>query len=563
MQTVQGKARKLKQVRASPVRREPPMPQSERTWTRMQIMATAFTVAVVSACLYLPTLRHPFISFDDPDYVTENAHVRKGLNWETVRWAWTSLEHANWHPITWIAHAADVQTFGLTPAGHHLTSLILHAANAGLLFLFFAKVTRSPHCSFVVAALFAVHPFNVESVAWVAERKSLLSAFWSMLTLLAYAGYVNKPGLKRLAVVSGFFFLALASKPMAITLPFLLLVLDRWPFERVSSWKQLLTTKNLWVEKGLLIALSVGSGIVTVVAQHRAHSISSLTAVPLPLRFENAIISCAWYAWKLVWPSGLAILYPWPLHPPPILEIGAAAIFLIITTTLVWNERERRPHLMTGWLWFLGTLVPVIGILQVGPQARADRYDYIPMIGLLVAAVWSMAQVAERWPRLRVAVVIAVASVLTASSLKQIGYWRSDYDLWSHALRVTTDNYIASDKVGLALQTEGRYEEALSYFEQSLGINSTDPLANFNVGANLQLRGRVRDALPLYQVTANQDTDPILRAQAFENLGAAYWQLGDLQAARENYLKALHYDPQQKRIYGALRELQVGLPAHQ
>lgn len=558
-----GQSVELKKGRTSPASRNSRAPRSAQVWSRNQIAVAALTTALVSGCLYLPILRHPFINFDDPDYVTENAHVRQGLNRATVGWAWTSLERANWHPVTWISHAADVQLFGMAPSGHHLSSLILHMANAALLFLFLVKATRSPSSSFVVAILFAVHPLNVESVAWVAERKSLLSAFWSMLALLAYAGYVTKPGLKRLVVVTGLFFLALASKPIAITLPFSLLLLDRWPFERVSSWKGLLRKKNLWIEKSFLFVLSTGSGIVTVVAQHRAHSISSLTAVSLPLRFENAVISFAWYGWKLIWPLGLSILYPWPLRPPSPFEVGTAVVFLIGMTTLFWKERERRPYLVMGWLWFLGTLVPVIGILQVGPQARADRYSYISMIGLLVAGVGSLAHVGVGWPRLRSAVVIAVALVLSAFTLRQIGYWRSNYDLWSHTLRVTTSNYIASDKVGLALQEQGRYEEALPYFERSLVINPADPLANFNIGASMQSRGRLRDALPLYWVTVSQDTDPILRSQAFENLGSAYWQLGDLQAARQNYLNALQYDPERTRIYAALRELQTLLPPDQ
>ena len=520
--------------------------------------AAVLAVALVSGCLYLPILRHPFISFDDREYVTENARIQSGLTWGTFVWAWTSLEHANWHPITWISHAADAQLFGMAPEGHHLTSLLFHAANAALLFLFLAMATRSPGCSLAVALLFAVHPLNVESVAWVAERKNLLSAFWSLIALLTYVGYVRSRNWKWLAATVGLFLMALASKPMAITLPCLLLVIDRWPLQRVSSWQGLLERK-LWIEKSALFALSLASATVTIIAQHRSNSMASLAAISLPLRFENAIISYGFYAWKLIWPFRLAFLYPWSLHPVPIGDFAGAALFVIGITILAWKQRERRPCWMAGWLWFLGSLVPVIGIVQVGSQARADRYSYIPMVGLLVAAVWSATEIGQRarWRALaQPAVVIVITVFLAQVSRRQIDFWRSNYDLWLHTFQVTPDNYLAADKVGVALQAEGQYAEALPYFEQALRINAVDPLANFNIGTSLQLRGKVQDAIALYQVTANQNTDPILRAEAFENMGTAYRQLGNLQAARESYWKALQYDPQRTRIYAALRDME-------
>jgi protein O-mannosyl-transferase len=449
--------------------------------------------------------------------------------------------------------------FGMAATGHHLTSLLLHSANAALLFLFLVAATRCPGCSLAVALLFAVHPLNVESVAWVAERKNLLSAFWSLLALLAYVGYSRSGNGKLLAGTAGLFLIALASKPMAITLPLLLLVLDRWPLRRVNAWCELFLNRKLWTEKMLLFALCLVSAVITIIAQHRSASIVSLTMVSMPLRLENAIVSYRFYAWKLIWPSGLAFLYPWPLHALPIGEVTGAALFVIIATVVVWKLRERRPWLMAGWLWFLGTLVPVIGIVQVGSQSRADRYSYIPMIGLLVAAIWSAAEITQRAPlrsKLQPAVVILITAILAVVSLRQIEYWRSDYELWLHAWQVTTDNYLAADKVGMALQSKGRYQEALPYFRQALLINAADPLANFNVGPGLHSRGRLQDALPFYQVAARQDTDPLLRADAFENMGAAYRQLGNLTSARESYLRALQYDPQRTRIYDALREIE-------
>ncbi|MGB8065418.1 MAG: tetratricopeptide repeat protein [Candidatus Sulfotelmatobacter sp.] len=517
-------------------------------------------VALVAGCLYLPIVHHPFIGFDDPDYITENSHVKEGLTWRTILWAWTSLEHGNWHPATWISHAADVQVFGLDPAGHHLTSLLLHSANAALLFLVLAVSTRRPGCSLSVALFFAVHPLNVESVAWVAERKSLLSAFWSLLALLTYIRYVRSTKLTWLAATTGLFFIALASKPMAITLPFLLVVLDRWPLERVNAWQELFTLRKLWTEKIVLFALSVFSAVITIIAQHRSGAITSITQVSLASRLVNAIISDGFYAWKLIWPFKLAFLYPWPQHGPPLVELAGALLFLFGATVLAWNQRQSRPWLMVGWFWFLGTLVPVIGIVQVGSQSRADRYAYIPMIGLLVAGVWSGAEAmrVSSTARLRLAsvTVLAIAVFLAAATRTQINVWRSEHELWLHAWQVTADNYLAADKVGMALQKQGRYQDALLYFRQALQINSADPLANFNIGADLHLQGKVLEAVRHYQLTAGQDTSAALRADAFENMGVAYLQLGDLQVARESYLKALQYDPGRTRIYAALQEIE-------
>lgn len=515
----------------------------------------ALAVAIVGALLYLPILQHPFISFDDREYVTENPAIKAGLTWHSFAWAWTSLDHANWHPVTWISHAIDVQLFGMSPAGHHLTSLLIHAANVGLLFLFLNVATRSAGNSLAVAAIFAVHPLNVESVAWVAERKNLLCTFCSLLTLLAYLRYVRRPSRAGSAAVAGLFFLALASKPMAVTLPFLLLGLDRWPLERVASWRQLLTNKSVWIEKIPLFALSIASCVVTVIAQQRSNSIAPF---PVQLRLENVVISYAFYLRKLVWPSGLAFLYPWPAHSQGAWELIGPVTLLVAITVFAWRERERRPYLLAGWLWFLGTLVPVIGIVQVGSQARADRYAYMPMLGILIITIWLGAELVGSRPKrfqLGIALTVVIALVLGIWTRRQIGYWRSNYDLWLHAFQVTPDNYLAADKVGIALQDQGRYEEAMPYFDAAWRINSADPLANFDIGANLHLHGKLPEALKFYRITAGQQTDPILRAEAFENMGTAYRQMGELQKARESYLQALQFDPQRTRIYAVLQEM--------
>lgn len=451
----------------------------------------------------------------------------------------------------------DVQVFGMNPAGHHLTSLLLHGLNAALLFLFLATATRSPGASLAVAGVFAVHPLNVESVAWVAERKNLLCAFWFLTLLLAYFGYAHKPNRSKLFALSVLFAFSLASKPMAITAPFLLLLLDRWPLQRVTRWSDLLRNKTLWAEKIPLFMLAAGSGVVTIVAQHRSDSISSLEVFPLGIRLGNALISCGFYGLRLLWPSHLAILYPWPreLH---VTQLALAAAFLCLISGMVWRQREHRPYLLVGWLWFLGSLVPVIGIVQVGSQAHADRYAYVPMIGLLVAGVWTLAEFVQRKPtrvKWAQAGALAVVGIFAVVSRKQIMYWSSDHDLWLHAFQVTTGNYLAANKVGVALQNEGKYDEALFYFERAFHINPADPLANFNIGVHYHLNGDFETAIRFYEVTANQNTTPKLRAEAFENMGTAYRQLGDDRRARESYLNALEWDPTRNRIYAALREM--------
>jgi tetratricopeptide (TPR) repeat protein len=507
--------------------------------------------------VYLPVVRHPFISFDDPEYVTENPHVKEGLTWDSFKWAWSSLEHANWHPLTWISHAADVQLFGMAPAGHHLVSLSLHAVNAGLLFLFLAAATQLPGRSFLVSLLFALHPLNVEAVAWVAERKSLLSEFWSLLALVAYTHYARSPEQRKqwFAVTIGLVLLALASKPMAITLPCLFLLLDRWPFERVASWGELFRKRKLWLEKIPLFVLSAGSAIITIVAQQRAHSFSSIAVLSLPLRLENAILSYDAYLLSLVLPTRLSFFYPWPLHPIPAWEILGEFLILVCITALAWRVRLRHAYFLTGWLWFLGTLVPVVGILQVGSQARADRYTYLPMIGFWIAVVWLTAEIVGRGRPYFVGLSLVLSVTFAVVTRGQLDYWRSDYDLWLHAFYVTTDNHLAADKVGVALQKDGRYEDAFSFFNQALRIDGSDPLANFNIGVEHHLRGEMQRAIQFYEVTANQNTDPKLRADAFENMASVYTSLGNLPAARDDYLKTLQFDPQRTRVYAKLRAL--------
>ena len=507
--------------------------------------------------LYSPAGSHPFVNYDDPEYVLRNAHVRDGLTWETLTWALTSTEQANWHPLTWISHALDCQLFGLDASGHHWTSVIIHAMNTVLLFLLLQRATGMLGRSFSVAALFAWHPLNVESVAWVSERKTVLCMLFFLLTIGAYGYYALRPNLKRYALVVVLFLLGLAAKPMVVTLPCILLLLDYWPLRRIEGWSApgfcpaQKKFSQLVLEKIPLLAMSCGSAAITVIAQRG--NLAPTATFPLSLRLENAAYSYWRYLAKAFWPTHLSLYYP---HPGPSLSmwvcIGAGGL-LVAVSAIAWKQVSQRPYLIVGWLWFLITLVPVLGIVQVGAQAMADRYAYIPLIGIFVAVIWSVP--------LRVSTAVqgtVMAAVLIALSMvtdRQIAYWKSDYDIWSHALDVTADNLVAEDKLGVALQELGRQSEAITHFANAVRIDPLDPLGNFSLGADLHFHGRLREAIPHYQVTIEQGSDARLQADAYQNLATAYLQLGDRDHARENFLSALQANPSLLTVFAGLGEL--------
>ncbi len=382
------------------------VPTANAQNTRRALHLSPFWLCVLlgamTLSLYSKVIGHPFVNYDDSAYVTENQQVRAGVSWHTIAWAFTATEQSNWHPLTWISHAIDCQLYGMSAGGHHFTSVLLHSLNAVLVFLVLAKGSGSPMRSALVAALLALHPLNVESVAWIAERKNVLSMFFFLLALGAYGWYVRRPDWKRYAAVAVLFAFALASKPMVITLPCVLLLLDYWPLGRVQGWVKPTTSfpvpqaslARLVAEKLPLLALSVASAVLTVVAQQSARV--AIGHLPLQLRVENAFYSYAMYVMKVFWPVNLAVLYPHPLDKLTFAQVALSALLLIVASALVWRERFTRPYLVTGWLWFLGTLVPVIGIVQVGAQGMADRYAYLPAIGLFLMLVWTIADWADQ-----------------------------------------------------------------------------------------------------------------------------------------------------------------------
>jgi tetratricopeptide (TPR) repeat protein len=539
------------------------------------VVAGCLFLAIETFAVYSSALRHPFVNYDDQDYVTENTHVRAGLTAKTIAWAFTSTEADNWHPLTWLSHMLDCHLYGLNPSGHHLTNILLHLLNVILLFLILARATGAMGRSLLVAALFAVHPLNVESVAWVAERKNVLSTLFFLLTLGAYGWYAVKPNVKRYLGVAVLFLLGLASKPMVITLPFVLLLLDFWPLERIQDRgerKSLMprSRKNrksrsedsvsemklsvrpapffqLVLEKLPLLAFCAASAAITIIAQ-RSAGIRSFQRFSFGVRLENAIYAYASYLWKAFWPTQLAAYYPHPGNTLDAWRLCPAALFLVAVSGLVWTQRRTRPYLVTGWLWYLGTLVPVIGLLQVGDQAMADRYAYIPLIGIFVMVVFGTADWANSkavsFP-MRAATAIAVLAGLSFLTWRQLAYWRSDYDLWSHTLQVTKENHVAEESISKALLREGRAEEAVPGLQRASSRSPEDPTKHANLGAALAQCGRLQDAIAEYQAAIPLTPDLRLQTRFYESLATLYDVLGDYSKVRESYRQALQIAPQQ------------------
>lgn len=502
-------------------------------------------LSALALALYNPANRHPFVNYDDDRYITENPHIRQGLTANTVEWALTSTEQANWHPLTWMSHALDVSLFGLNPAGHHFTSVLLHAINVVLLFLLLTGATGRAGPSFFVAALFAVHPINVESVAWVAERKNVLCTLFFFLTLYCYGWYVQKPNWKRYLAVLGLFVAGLASKPMVITLPFVLMLVDYWPLQRFRSPKPP-PVSRLVFEKIPLLALSVASAIITVQAQHSGGSVRTIEEFSLPVRVGNALHAYVMYLWNFLWPLRLAPLYPHPGNSLAISRIVLSALILLIITVGSWKFRNRG-YLIVGWLFFLGTLVPVIGLVQVGEAAMADRYAYIPLIGIFVMIAFGVADLA-RGRALLYWAAAAAGVLLTGFALtthRQISYWQSSYDLWTHTLAVTENNFVAEDNLGGALILQNKEEEAYPHFAAAARINSRDPMSHSNLGTYYQNHGQMQQAMEQYEAAVSLTSDPGLLALTYANLGAVRVVLGDPQKAYDNFQQSLQYNPAQ------------------
>ena len=515
-------------------------------------LVLSLLLAVLILAIYNQATHFPFANFDDDRYVTDNPRVQVGLTWETVKWSLTSNAVANWHPLTWMSHALDCQWFGLNPAGHHLTSIVLHTLNALLLFLLLWRGTRRLGLSFLVAAVFALHPVNVESVVWISERKNVLSTFFFLLTLGAYGWYVRKPGWKRYLAVAGLFVCGLAAKPMVITLPFVLLLLDYWPLGRIPSPSQAgeATARQnsvgmLLVEKLPLLALSAASALITMRVQGAGGALAP--TFPLFIRVKNAFYCVLLYCWKAIWPARLAPLYPHPGYSLATWKVATAALFLVAVSALAVKFRCQR-YLAVGWLWFVGTLIPVIGIVQAGNQGMADRYAYIPLIGVFVMIVWSAADAVERAKLPLACKIVPAALVLTSLvvvAYRQTGYWQSDLDLWGHTLAVTKNNFVAEDQFGGALVQLGRTDEAYLHFVRAARLAPADPVSHTNIGFYLYQHGRAAEAVPYFKLAVTLTTDARVLATAYANLGSAYFDLGKYSEAETSFDKSIRLNPNQ------------------
>lgn len=542
---------------------EPALNESFRAPQNHTLLFSLLLVASVLLC-YGPAAHNGFLNYDDNTYITNNPHVRAGLTRATVKWAFTTYDAANYHPLTWLSHALDRQLFGLNAAAHHEVSVLLHAANAVLLFLLLLHATGFAWRSLFVAALFALHPINVESVAWAAERKNVLSMLFFLFAIHAYVWYTRRPRADRYALIVLFFMLALLSKPQVITFPFLLFLLDYWPLRRIGATQTApdlaggvstspLPSKRsvswLVIEKIPFIILAAASAFITMKAQKAGGAIQTLTLYSPLLRCETAIVTYVRYLGKAAWPNNLVALYPHPTKLYPAWQVAASIALMTLVTVLVVIGRRRR-YLAVGWFWFLGSLVPMIGLVQVGSQAMADRYAYIPFIGLFVMITWLAAdwsadfRPAHNSSQWWLAVpAIACLLALGALTYHQVSYWHDTQSFWERTIALTENNYVAHDSLGDYLAEHDRMEEAAAHFRAALAIRPDDLPANLNLGTYEHSHGDLRAAIERYQVVAFYASDPGLRANAYGNLGSAYRSLGDMARAKQCFEESINVQP--------------------
>lgn len=504
---------------------------------------------------YLQTMQHDFINYDDGGYVWQNPRVHQGLTWSNFTWAWTTMTVAYWHPLTWLSHMLDCQLFGLQPGWHHLTSVLLHGANTVLVFVSLRAMTGMTWRSALVAALFAVHPLHVESVAWIAERKDVLSTFFGLLAIRAYVYYTRNPSVRRFGWVICFFALSLLSKPMLVTLPLLLLLLDVWPLQRIwigspeenrashrpgSSIKNS-TISSLLIEKLPLLAMSAATSAVTYKAQHILGTVATINFLPLSQRLANAIVAYVSYLAKAFWPVDLAVIYPLQIKISVAQTVLAFAIMVGVTAGALALSRKR-PWLAVGWFWFLGTLVPVIGLVQVGDQSMADRYTYVPLIGVFIMLAWSLpaSAFALNIGRVTATAATLVLAVLTTLTVIHVRVWKNTRTLFEHALKVTENNFTAHNILASALGEEGDLTGARSHAEKALQMRPDYGGAHYNLGLILLRQGEFVKAQEQFNL-ALQTTrdDPMI----WNGLGLANISLGHADEAISNYQHAVALDP--------------------
>jgi tetratricopeptide (TPR) repeat protein len=531
----------------------PPAISDEQTNYRL-VAWIALALGVVTFAVYLRTLHNGFITYDDPDYITNNPLVRQGLTWHGIAQAFKTFDQGNWFPLEWISLMGTSELFGTNPAAYHLTNLILHAFNVVLLFLLLEKATGKAARSATVAALFAVFPLNVEAVAWATERKSVLSVFFLLLALGAYGWYVRRPGFVRYLAILVFFALGLMTKAWLVTFPFALLLVDYWPLHRFGAQEPSAAGDSgtstgfgrLVIEKIPLFGMSFASTIVGVYAARSGDALSiSAAHAPFVLRFENALWSYLAYVLKGVWPAKLAVIYPFPQQFYPAWKITCAGLFLLGVTALVWRARQKR-YLIVGWLWYLGVLFPVIGLIQTGTQSMADRWAYISFWGLFVATVWGLADFTRKMSLPRAATAAAASAILAAyacTSYVQTGYWHDSIALYSHALAVTKVNGPIRVNLGTEYSRMERTDLALEEYRQAVVDMPTLGVAHYNLGRALAERQDLIGAESEYRLAIANTGVPHEIADAYVGLGAIYVQMNLTAKAIEEFTLALSADP--------------------
>ncbi len=503
------------------------------------VLSIYFILAVSTLLVFWQVRNFDFVNYDDNIYVYENPHILNGLTGDGIIWSFTTGQATNWHPLTWLSLMLDCQLFGPNPGMIHLVNVFFHIANTLLLFAVLKKMTGSLWPSAFVAAAFALHPMHVESVAWIAERKDVLSTFFWILTMLAYLRYVKKPDAVRYMLTLLIFALGLMAKPMLVTLPFVLLLLDYWPLERFGRR----TVFYLFREKIPFFALSIVSSIITFLVQRSGGAVTNIDILPLNSRIANAFLSYAEYIGKMFWPCNLAVFYPFNADITPFWQVAACALLLLgISVFAVYFGRNQR-YLTLGWFWFVAALVPVIGIVQVGQQAYADRYTYIPYIGLFIMLAWYLPQLLSKWPHRKIVLGVLMVVVLTAigvSAHRQTSYWNNGITLFSHTIEVTKNNYIVYNNLGNAYSKLGRFTEAIDAYQQAVKIKPGYAMVYYNLGIAYGNLNRLPQAIDAFNQTIIVKPD---YAEAQYNLGVVYGKLGRTAEAIDAYQQAIKIKP--------------------
>jgi len=502
-------------------------------------------LAAVTLAVFADVRHFDFVSYDDTWYITDNPNVAAGLSWHGVWWALTSGYLFYWQPATWLSHMTDVEVYGLNAGGHHVTNLLLHIAGTLALFGFLRRATGALWRSAFVAALFAVHPLHVESVAWVAERKDVLSTLFFFLTLWAYIAWVQLRTTRGYLFVVALFAVGLMAKPMLVTLPVVLLLLDIWPLRRPLAM-------SLLREKTPLFVLAGAVGIATMAVQSQVGAVGTLTQLPLDYRVANALLSYVKYIGLMFWPSGLAVFYPYPPVLPPWWQVAAAGAALVLVTTVAVRQAGQRPWVLVGWFWYLLTLLPVIGLFQAGDQLMADRFTYIPLVGVFVIIAWGIAEVIARLPRLQPAGAVAGVLIVAASAVaarQQVQHWRNSETMWRRALAVTTGNHRAHAGLAEVFAKAGRTDEAIDQYRQALRIVPDQAEWRNNLGLLFTRQNKVADAMGQFAIATKVRPG---FAEAHNNLGAMHARAGQSKEAIAAYTEAIRLAPGNALAHGNL-----------